>query len=63
MHVQANLRSGTTVRTCWLQQGVRVGNQVTLKNSEEPERLWDVTWVGSKAIELSDLNRGWNNNI
>jgi hypothetical protein len=62
-HVQAELRSGTTVRTCWIPQGPRPGDQVTLKNSEDPDRRWDVIAVGSEARELDEINCGWNNNI
>lgn len=62
-HVQAQLRSGTTVRTCWLPEGIKPGDQVTLKNSEDPSRWWDVTGVGSEPRELSEINRGWHNNI
>ena len=39
---QVRLRSGTTVRTCWIEARVKPGDQVTLKNSEEPARWWDV---------------------
>lgn len=62
-HVQASLRSGTAVRVCWLPARVRRGDRVTLKNSEEPSRLWDVSWVSTTQRELDEINRGWNNNI
>lgn len=62
-HVQAELKSGTTVRTCWLRQGIRRGDRVTLKNSEDPARWWDVTAVGTQARDLEEINRGWDNNI
>jgi len=59
-HRQARLRSGATERTCWVRTDVRQGNRVTLKNSEEPDRLWDVTWAGTSTRELSEINQGWN---
>jgi hypothetical protein len=62
-HVQARLRSGTATLTCWLRQGIRVGDEVTLKNSDDPGRWWRAEWVGTLARELSEINRGWNNNI
>lgn len=62
-HFQVQLSSGSTVRTCWLREGVRVGDRVTLKNSEDPDQTWDVTWVGSEGRELDEINRGWHNNI
>lgn len=61
--VQAELSSGATVRTCWIREDVKPGSRVTLKNSEDPERMWDVTAVGSQVRELDEINRDWNNNI
>lgn len=63
MVVQAELKSGTAVRTCWLKQGIKVGNEVTLKNSEEPDRRWEITRVGTEVRDLESINRDWNNNI
>ena len=60
--VQVDLRSGTTALTCWVEPKVRAGDQVTLKNSGEPQRWWDVIRVGP-ARSASDIKRGWNNNI
>jgi hypothetical protein len=57
------LRSGTTERTCWIRADVRQGQRVTLKNSEDPDRHWDVVRVGAEPRELTEINRGWNNNI
>lgn len=61
--VQAELHSGDTVRTCWLEAGVKPGDQVTLKNSEDPKQWWDVVSVGSEQRTANEINRGWNNNI
>lgn len=63
LHVQAFLRSGTSVRTCWIRAGIKPGDRVTLKNSEDPARWWDVARVGSQARELEEIPRGWHNNI
>ncbi len=60
---QVHLRSGTTVRTCWIEARVKPGDQVTLKNSEEPARWWDVVRVEPGRKLATDINRGWNNNI
>lgn len=59
---QMTLRSGSTWLTCWLEDKAAVGQLVTLKNSDEPDRLWEV--VDKYAVTaLSSINRGWNNNI
>jgi hypothetical protein len=60
MLVQADLRSGTTHLTCWIEPRAKRGDQVTLKN--EPGRWWDVMRVGAPR-EASGINRGWHNNI
>ena len=60
---QVHLRSGTTVRTCWIEARVKPGDQVTLKISEEPARWWDVVRVEPGRKLATDINRGWNNNI
>lgn len=59
----AMLRSGTTWRTAWIDAEVTVGQSVTLKNSEDPERWWEVMSTGQSTKTASDINRGWNNNI
>lgn len=61
MKVQVDLRSANRYLTCWVEPRVKVGDQITLKNSAEPTQRWDVLRVSapSKAV---DINRGWNNN-
>jgi hypothetical protein len=59
--VQVDLRSDNRLRTCWVEPRVQVGDQITLRNSEEPARLWSVTRVGEPRA-ASDIKRGWNNN-
>lgn len=69
-YVQARLQhshdqfgSRVSVRTCWLREGIKPGDGVTLKNSEDPDILWDVVAVGSESRELDEIPRGWHNNI
>jgi hypothetical protein len=62
MLVQVDLRSANRYLTCWVEPRVRVGDQVPLKNSDEPTRRWDVLRVGD-ARPLNDIKRGWNNNV
>jgi hypothetical protein len=57
---QVYMRSGTTVRTCWVDKQVRRGDQVILK--AEGERRWDVLAAWPRVAGAS-INRGWNNNI
>jgi len=62
MLVQVDLRSDSRYMTCWVEPRVKVGNAITLKNHEEPSRLWEVLRVGEPQ-ERSKIYRGWNNNI
>ncbi|MDI1462971.1 hypothetical protein QEZ54_18500 [Catellatospora sp. KI3] len=62
MLVQVDLRSSGRYLTCWVEPKVRVGDQVTLKSSEEPARRWDVLRVGEPRV-TTDIKRGWSNNI
>ncbi|MGQ0840004.1 hypothetical protein [Actinokineospora sp.] len=61
MKVQVDLRSDNRYLTCWVEPRVKVGDRITLKNSAEPLRRWDVLRVGAPS-QASDINRGWNNN-
>lgn len=58
--VQVELQSGTTRRTCWLsrEKKFKVGDAVTLKNSEEPTRLWAVRSV-SEPKDAGDIHADW----
>jgi len=60
--VQVDLRSENRVRTCWVEPKVRVGDRITLKNSDEPARLWEVTRVGEPR-QSADIKRGWNGDL
>lgn len=59
---QDDLRSGATVRTCWLEARIKPGDRVRLKNSEDPLRWWDVVRTGEPQA-ADAINRGWHNNI
>jgi hypothetical protein len=37
--VQVDLRSDNRLLTCWVEPRVKPGDRITLKNSEEPQRL------------------------
>ena len=54
---QMHLRSGTAVRTCWLDARVKVRDQVTLRNSEDPARWWDVVRVEEDRKLAAEINR------
>lgn len=59
MIAQARLRSGTTIKTAWvdLKPGVRVGAAVTLKGAED--RLWRILSLGrpTEAADITNLGR------
>lgn len=59
---QYELQSDSHVMTCWLliNPKVRVGTRLSLK--EFPDIIWTVTSMYS-AHPVTDLMRGWNNNI
>lgn len=59
---QAFLRSGTTVRTAWIGLKAKAGDQVTLKNSEDPHRRWNVVAVYAR-MPADQLHTDWHNNI
>ena len=60
---QYTIRSGATFQTCWLEEGrAKEGDSVTLKDSDDPERLWKIEKAYS-AIDSGNINRGWDNNI
>jgi DNA-binding sugar fermentation-stimulating protein len=62
MVTQARLESGTSMMTCWLDKTIKPGDEVTLKNSDDPKQWWTV--VDTYATQdVSSINRGWNNNI
>lgn len=45
--------------TCYIDNAkVRVGSKVTLKNSDEPKRRWEVTWK-SAAVDPATVHTDW----
>lgn len=52
-------------QTVWVNDrpDLKLGVFITLKNSDEPERLWEVVTISEMSIHDYDINRGWNNNI
>jgi hypothetical protein len=55
--VQVRLCSGATERTCWVDRpGLRTGQVITLKNSEDPDQRWTVLNV---YTEGTPPDRGW----
>ncbi len=54
-------------RQVWLyeEDGFKVGDLITLKDSEDPSKLWEVKkiWGGPTDKAFLDAHRGWNNNI
>ena len=59
--VQCHLKSDTKETVAWLEPKIKVGNQITLKDSDEPERLWEFLSIGEPR-DKTDIHRGWNNN-
>jgi hypothetical protein len=54
---QVRLRAGgNTELTCWVDKHVKVGNLITLKNSDDPGELWTVMEVYDTG---APPERGW----
>jgi hypothetical protein len=46
--------------TCFIDNAkVRIGSKVTLKNSAEPDRKWEVTWK-SAAVDPATVHTDWH---
>lgn len=57
------LRSGTEYITCWLESDrVKMGDLVSLKDTDEPHRFWEVFKVYA-TVDAERINRGFKNNI
>jgi hypothetical protein len=56
------VQDGYLRQTCWVEPKVKVGDSVTLKDTPEPQRLWEVMRVG-QVQSASDIKRGWSNNV
>jgi len=58
--VQVLLQDGTTQRTCWVDTDKKPkrGNRITLKNSEDPERLWTILHM-SDPMDSTNIHTDW----
>jgi hypothetical protein len=58
--VQVHLESGATRLTCWVDQRkpFRVGNLITLKNSDDSDRLWTVRLIGEPK-DAATIRTDW----
>lgn len=58
---QCRLESGNAVMIVWLsdEKSFKVGDFVTLKDSDEPQRKWKVTTKG-KGHPISDVKQKWD---
>lgn len=57
--VQCILINGNSTLQCWLENrsNLKVGNRVTLKDSDDPALLWEVVSVGTVIKEKKELKR------
>jgi hypothetical protein len=58
---QFRLRDGVTHTVTWLPDNkrLRLGARVTLKDSAEPKRLWEVTGRSPTVKDASKIHRDW----
>lgn len=58
--VQVRLSSGDARRICWVDTAKKpkVSSRITLKNSEDPDRLWTVVWM-SQPQDSANLHTDW----
>lgn len=58
---QCRLASNGTITTAWLPDDKRlaVGKNVTLKDSDDPARLWEILYMG-ESHERKDIKTVWN---
>lgn len=56
--VQVTLQSDNAMLTCWVEPKVTAGNYITLKDSDDPHRLWKVLSVGEPK-EVSEIKTRW----
>lgn len=56
---QVRLRDGDTELTCWVDKKVVPGNRITLKNSEAPDRWWQVEWVSVPMMSRHVKDKRW----
>jgi hypothetical protein len=58
--VQVRLESGATRLTCWVdrRKPFRVGNLITLRNSDDSDRLWTVRSIGEPK-DAAMIRKDW----
>lgn len=56
-------RNGRMTVNVPTQPSFKVGDHITLRGSEDPEKLWLVTWRSQTTRPSDSIPRGWNNNI
>jgi hypothetical protein len=54
------LTDGPTRRHCWVNKHVKVGDKLTLKDSEEPDRMWLVEYVSAQGRFAADIDQSWH---
>lgn len=59
MLYSVELRDGNTRMVCWVNKEVRVGNRITLKNSDDPSRWWTVTWISDGHAKSDITAKTW----
>ncbi len=59
--VQVRLSCGSKRLTCYVENLVKPGNSVLLK--DDPDRIWIVDAVDTEPVDLKTIHRKWNNNI
>lgn len=56
---QAVLRHGTERLVAWVEDKCKVGNSITLKNSDDPEQLWEVVSLSENVRPLDEIKQTW----
>ena len=56
---QCTLRNGSHVLVSWIEErGAKVGYSVTLKDSDDPSKFWEVTSVSELKLSMEDVELG-----
>lgn len=60
LHSKLAKKVGYKVMMSWVENrpDLKIGCRITLKDTEEPERLWTVMSIGPEH-DRSDIKRGW----
>lgn len=61
---QVTLESGTSHMVCLVMTDprIKVGTEITLKDSEDPTQLWEVISLG-QPLQRQYIHSDWHNNI